>query len=314
MADAGATGARGRPSIALPRLRSGWPGRWVLVLGLVLVALVLVGYPVLAVVRAVLQDGGSGIASGLDAVTLTAVGNSLVTAAMVTVLAVAAGTAAAFLTERSSAPGRRWLRLALLLPLVVPGFVVTLGWVGAYAPGGLLDQAIGVSWPGLYGPVGIVLVLAVESMPLAYLVIAGGLRSRVEPDMERAARAAGAGPWEAARTITLPLIRPQIAAAAVLVFVASMGAFAVPVVLGRPAGFATITTRIYQDLAFSAQPEAFARVLVLSCGLMLLALLAAGAAGAALPTQELTRTGGPAGHVERRAGAGPGQRPPWPGC
>jgi len=192
----------------------------------------------------------------------------------------------------------------MLTPLVVPGLVATLGWVNAYGPRGLLDSVAGISWQGLYGPAGIVLVLAVESTPLAYLVVAAGMAVRVEPDLERAARAAGANARETARTITLPLLRPQLATATILVFVSAMGAFAVPVVLGRPAGFATITTRIYQDLAFSAQPEAFARVLVLSCLLMLLAVVAVGSASVAVPVRELTRTGGPTGSTVPSHGRG----------
>lgn len=281
----------------LPRPRPGWA----VAAFLVCVAALLVGYPIVAVLRAVLDGGIGAAASGFDGLTLTAVADSVGVSLAVTLLAVAAGTAAAFVTERSSAPGRRWLRLALLLPLVVPGFVATLGWVGAYGTGGLLFDLTGLSWQGLFGAPGVVVVLAVESAPLAYLVVAAGLAARVEPDMERAARAAGAGAWETARTVTLPLLRPQIGAATLLVFVASMGAFAVPAVLGRPAGFSTITTRIYQDLAFSAQPEAFARVLVLSLLLMVLAVLAAMSAGIALPGRALVLGGGPSGSAARTA-------------
>ena len=47
-----------------------------------------------------------------------AVVNTLWTSLAITVLAVAVGTAAAFVTERSQAPGRRWLRVAMLASLV----------------------------------------------------------------------------------------------------------------------------------------------------------------------------------------------------
>ena len=79
------------------------------------------------------------------------------------------------------------------------------------------------------------MVLAVEAMPLTYLVVAAGLATRAEPDLERAARASGAGPVAAFRTVTLPLLRPVIACAAAIAFVLSVTSFGVPAVLGIPA-------------------------------------------------------------------------------
>ena len=59
----------------------------------------------------------------------------------------------------------------------------------------------------------------------------------------------GAGAWTVLVTVTLRLLLPAIAAAAVLVFVLTLGTFAIPQVLGAPAGFSTVTTRIYADLS-----------------------------------------------------------------
>lgn len=85
------------------------------------------------------------------------------------------------------------------------------------------------------------------------------------------------------RTVTLPLLAPSIAAAGALVFVTSMNAFGTPAVLGRPAGFGTMTTRIYQDLAFSASDAAFLRVIGLAGLLALIALAVVAVGGRVLP-------------------------------
>ncbi len=205
---------------------------------------------------------------------LEAIRNSLGIAVAVTLLALAGGISLALLTEHSVPAGRSLLLLGILLPLVVPDFVSALAWTRAFGPGGLLDRLIGVELPGLYGPVGIVLVLVSGAIPLAYVLIVAGMRTRAEPDLERAARMSGAGSVIALRTVTLPLLWPVIAAAGGLIFATTMNAFGTPAVLGRPAGFATMTTRIYGDLAFSSSDAAFERVLGLALLLVAVVVVA----------------------------------------
>jgi iron(III) transport system permease protein len=271
-----------------------------LVATLALLATLLVGWPITRLVGVAIDGGLAGLIATLTAApAATAIFNSLWSGALVAVLGVLAGTAAALVTERSTVPGRRLLRTGMLLPLLVPPFVNAYGWTRAFGPRGLLDQALGISLPGLYGPVGIVLVLAVASAPLAWLVVAGALATRVEPDLERAARASGAGPLATLWTVTLPLLRPSIVSATVIVFVFAVNAFGVPAVLGTPAGFATITTRLYQDLALSADPAAFVRATSMALSLVVLALIVVGSSDALLARRPAARTALPPG-----AGAG----------
>ena len=147
-----------------------------------------------------------------------------------------------------------------------------------FGPGGILDLAVGVGWDGLFGPAGVVVVTAAGAVPLAYLIVAASLASRVEPDLERAARASGASAWQATRTVTLPLARPAMAAAAALVFVSGVNSFEVPAVLGIPAGFSTMTTRLYQNLALSADPAAFTSAVILGAALVMLSAVVVGPA------------------------------------
>jgi iron(III) transport system permease protein len=74
-------------------------------------------------------------------------------------------------------------------------------------------------------------------------------------------------------------------------------------VLGTPAGFATMTTRIYQDLAFSASDEAFAQVIGLALVLVLIAAVMVTAVDRVAPVVE---RGGGTGGAPRAA-----SRPPW---
>ncbi len=266
-----------------PGRRGRWhgsvPGRWRLVGTLVALALLtlVVGWPLFELAAAALGQGFSAVPAALGrAGGASAVLNTLWTAALVTPLAVAAATVAALITERSAAPARRGLRAGMLTTLLVPPFVGAESWAQAYGPAGLTDDLFGFALPGTFGPVGVVLVLTVSAVPLAYLVVAAGLASRVEPDLERAARASGASRRDALTSVTLPLLRPALVGAAALVFVVSVNAFGVPAVLGLPGGFVTVTTQIYRDLALSADPAAFTRVLILASTLVVVALLAVG--------------------------------------
>ena len=222
--------------------------------------------------------------------------HTLVVAAAATALALPLGTGLALLTERSMVPARPMLRLGVLLPLVVPAFVLGFSWGQAYGPSGLTDDLVGLTVPGLFGPIGIILVQAVDTAPLAYLIVAAGLATRSEPDLERAARVSGATRSEVLRSITLPLLRGPLVAAGAVLFAASIESFAVPVVLGVPAGFGTITTRMFQALQRSAEPAAFGEAIVLALTLVVLALIVVAPVDRHLRSAPpATRTGGPSG-------------------
>lgn len=277
--------ARRRP-LSMPRVAGA------AVVGVALLALV--GLPLLRLAVEAVAQGVGRVVGAIGSAGADAIANSLWTSAAVTALAVGGGLALALLTERTEARSRRWLRVAILSPLAIPGFVSAISWSAAYGPGGLAARLAGIGLPGLYGPLGIVLVLSVEALPLGYLVIVAGMRVRAEPDLERAARASGADAVTTFRTIGLPILAPILLAAAGLVFVTTLNAFGVPAVLGTPAGFETITTRIYQDLAFSASDAAFSRVIGLAGLLVILAAGLVALADRAAP-RGAGRPGGPAG-------------------
>jgi iron(III) transport system permease protein len=233
---------------------------------------VLVLLPLVRLVQTVAQGTGGDLKPLLSSPGLgTAVRNTLVLAAAVTLLAVPGGTALALALRRPDVPGRAFWRVAVLLPMLVPDFVLAYSWTQAYGRAGFTETLAGIGWDGLLGPVGVTVVVTVNAVPLAFLVVAVGLATRAEPDLERAARASGAHPATVLRTVTLPLLRPALAAASVLVFVLTLATFAIPVVMGTPAGFSTVTTRIYADLSIGADPFSFVEAVALALLLVLLA-------------------------------------------
>jgi iron(III) transport system permease protein len=262
--------------------------------GLALAVALLVIVPLAALLGTALENGASSLVAALGS-TGGQLLNTAVTGVLGTLVAVVAGSAFAVLTERVDFAGRRLLRVAMLVGLIVPGYVSGIAWLSAYGPAGLTDRAFGLQLPGLSGPFGIGLVLGAEAAPLVFLVVAAGLATRAEPDLERAARASGASAWTAFRTVSLPLLAPVIGGAAAIAFVLSVTAFGAPAVLGIPAGYTTMTTRIYRDLAFASDPAAFDRAIALALVLAVAASVVAVLAGWLLAPAQSRRSGVPGG-------------------
>jgi iron(III) transport system permease protein len=264
----------------------------------------LVALPLLRLATVVWTEGG-------DVVTILgtpgvrgAVRNTVVLALAVTATAVPLGVAMALVLRRSDLPGRGFWRAAVLLPVLVPDFVLGYSWTQAYARAGFTDTLLGLHWPGVLGPAGVWLVLVVNAAPLVYLVVAVGLAARAEPDLERAARISGAGSATVLRTITLPLALPAVMAAAVLVLVLTLGTFAIPQVLGTPAGFGTVPTRIYADLSIGGYSASFVEAVTLALLLVLVAAACVAPADAVLgPRLRSTR-----GAEAQGTPAAPGRR------
>jgi iron(III) transport system permease protein len=234
----------------------------------------LVVTPLAKLTQVVFDDRGGTLARVLHGPGIAvALEHTVELAFIVPLVAVPVGVGIALYLRSPAVPCRGALRLAVLLPLVVPQFVLGYSWTQAYGRAGFTDVLLGVRWNGLTGPAGIATVMIVDAVPLSYLLATVGLATRAQPDLERAARMSGATSWTTLRTVSLPLLRPTIAAAAGLTFVASLENFAVPEVLGTPSGYATITTRIYADLSLASDPDSFVDAVTLALGLVVIAAL-----------------------------------------
>jgi len=154
------------------------------------------------------------------------------------------GVPLAWLVVRTDLPGRRIWGLAASLPLVIPSFAAALALLGAFAPRGLVQEAlepIGVDrLPEVTGYWGALVALTLSTYPYVYLLTASGLRS-VDPTAEEAARSLGAGRFRVFAAVTLPSLRPSIAAASLLVALYVLSDFGVVSLMG----YSTLTTGIY---------------------------------------------------------------------
>jgi len=163
----------------------------------------------------------------------------------VTFLCAVIGVAAAWCTERTALPFRRFWAIALVLPLAVPDFVLGYGWISLA--------------PGVEGYRGSVLVMTLGSYPLVYLPVAAALRT-ADPDLEDVARVLGLGRFRAFWRVTIHQIRPALLGGSLLVSLILLAEFGTFEILR----FQTFTTEIFTEFEIGFDtPAACALSLVL---------------------------------------------------
>jgi iron(III) transport system permease protein len=205
----------------------------------------------------------------------TLVWNSLWFALASTVLAVTLGTLLAYLVVRTDVPGRTFLFVGALVPLVVPGVLYTISWIFLASPrigtlNRLLEPLFGPGTLDVFSLKGMVVVEGLHLAPLAFLLMAASFRS-MDPALEDAAVASGAGPFTTFRRVTLPLMRPALSASILIMAVRALEAFEVPALLGIPGGTWVFTSRIWRTLG--AYPPAYGEAGAYALSLLALTLL-----------------------------------------
>jgi iron(III) transport system permease protein len=152
---------------------------------------------------------------------------SALLAGAVTVLAVAAGVPLGVLLGRADVPGRAAALALHAFPMFLPPFLPGLGWMRLFA----LDGALGSEATSsvLFSEAGAVLVLALAFTPVVTVLTVLGLWG-VDPSLEEAARTV-ARPVRVAARILVPIAKPAIGLAAVLVFGLAFSELGVPTLL-----------------------------------------------------------------------------------
>jgi thiamine transport system permease protein len=148
---------------------------------------------------------------------------------------------AAHVLARYEFRGRRIVQALVTVPFVLPTVVVGSAFLALVGPSGVLGVDLdGTVWA---------ILLAHAFFNHAVVVrTVGGLWEVLDPSTESAARVLGASPWRAARTVTLPALRPAITSAALITFLFTFTSFGVVRLLGGP-GHATLEVEIYRQTA-----------------------------------------------------------------
>jgi iron(III) transport system permease protein len=179
--------------------------------------------------------------------------NSVSLAAGATGVSLVLGGAFALAVALTDVRGKTALSFALILPLMIPPQIVALAWIHLTGTGSPVLRPLGLAPPPgtpnpVYSSAGMILVMGIEHAPLVFLSLRAALRL-VPRDLVEAAQSVGAGRWRVLRTVVLPLSLPGLASGAALAFVAALGNFGVPALLGIPAGIPVLPTLIYRRLS-----------------------------------------------------------------
>ncbi len=171
--------------------------------------------------------------------------NSVGLSLAVTVLSVLLAILATFTLFRLRFRGQRALRVLMLTPLVNPTFVGTLSFIMLFGKRGLITYRLLHLSVSPYGWQGVLILQVLSLTTIAYLVLSGAVRS-TDVALEDAARNLGTPEGRIFLRITLPMMLPEITAAALLVFLASMADFTTPLVIGG--SFRTLASDLYVQI------------------------------------------------------------------
>lgn len=181
---------------------------------------------------------------------LSAIGNSLVTALLATVLATSLGTLAAVGLNHRDLPGKRLIMAVLIAPMIVPVVVLAVGAYFFFSRLGIANNLLGI-----------VLVHAVLGMPFVLITVNATLAG-FDMGLLRAARSLGASPVLAFRRVMLPIVWPGVLSGALFAFATSFDEVVVVLFLGGP-GQTTLPRQMWSGLREQLSPTILAAAFVL---------------------------------------------------
>jgi putative spermidine/putrescine transport system permease protein len=190
---------------------------------------------------------------------LAAIGSSALVALGTALVSVVLGTMAGLGLARMNRRVSEGLLAVILTPLIIPHVVLAIGLFPVLGRLHLLDTqvAVIVGHTSVAVPLTVIMVLAAHQ--------------NVDPDVERAARSLGAGPWQVFREITLPLITPGVIGGGLLAFTVSFDELELALFLSGPSA-RTLPLKLWEEVQYELTPVVAAASTVIM--LAVLAVLA----------------------------------------
>ena len=174
---------------------------------------------------------------------------SLRVAAVTTVAVTVLATLAALGRRALGARARRWLQLALTLPLLLPELLTAIALLLFFYPVGLGKTLAGLQ-----------IAHVVVALPFGFIAIAAAL-DQVDPALEEASASLGATAWQTFWWVMQPLVRAGMTTGALLSFVTSFDLFTISFLL-KPVGGDTLPLALFNYLSYDFDPTAAAAATV----------------------------------------------------
>ena len=168
-----------------------------------------------------------------------------------------------WLVSRTDMPGRQTIRALVTASFVTPPFLGAVAWELLAAPNsGLLNQLYRYltgaeadsALFNIYSLTGIIFVISCYTFPFVFVLVANAL-DNMPGELEDASAILGGKAWTTARRVTIPLALPALVAGALIAFLQAMTLFGSPAILALPAGFHTMTTKIWSLFQYPPKLE-----------------------------------------------------------
>ncbi|HEX7003954.1 MAG TPA: iron ABC transporter permease [Trueperaceae bacterium] len=174
------------------------------------------------------------------------------------------GVSGAWLVTMCRFPGRGLFEWALLLPLAIPAYIMAYAYTDFLQYAGPLQSGlravtgwgIGDYWfPDIRSLGGAILLLTLALYPYVYLLARAAFLEQAVSILE-AGRSLGRSPWRAFFVVSLPLVRPAVAAGVALALMETLSDFGTVEYFG----IVTFTTGIYRTWFGLGAPIAAAQL------------------------------------------------------
>jgi putative spermidine/putrescine transport system permease protein len=173
--------------------------------------------------------------------------------AVTTLLCLIGGVAVAYFMARTESPLlKRYLIIAIVLPLFMGNVARTAGWIIILDDKGLFNFLLQKVHEGsalrlLYTSGAVITGLTSVLLPFM-IVTLNSVMHNIDASLEEASLNLGASRLTTFRRVVLPLLKPGILAGCILCFILSMNAYATPILLGGPK-FNMMAPMIYQQIS-----------------------------------------------------------------
>ena len=207
----------------------------------------------------------------------TAILLSLKVAGVVVVAMLPVGVALAWLLARAAFRGKTLVNGLIHLPLVLPpvltGYLLLIGFGRKGVAGALLEQCCGVVFSFRW--TGAALAAAVMGLPLMVRAVRLTIE-QADIRLEKAAATLGASPLRVFFTVTLPLAAPGVFAGSILAFAKALGEFGATItfVSNIPGETQTLSAAIYTFTQIPGGDAATFRLVLVAIAIALAALIA----------------------------------------
>ncbi|HWE61853.1 MAG TPA: ABC transporter permease subunit, partial [Chloroflexota bacterium] len=245
------------------RARAGWLAGGGFTVVAMLALLILILYPLLAILIQSVVPGLFSVPARFD-VTLAPfsrafsnpeIYHAMLNTAWLGVAVAASGTLTgallAVLFQRTDLPGKRLFEGLVWVTLFTPSYLVALAWELLFSRGGFIDTTIAPLPDGFinttFSPVGLTVLLALRMFPFSYLAVVAALRG-LGSEYEEAARMVGAHPLRCWLRINGPLLAPALFAGALIIFAESISDYGTAATIAQQAGFNLVTYELYAGL------------------------------------------------------------------